>query len=105
MPDARKALLYDQSNEKLMLYSLITFLHCEDPNLKKIDINAPISVLNEVTFLFAVSLVETHYGFIVPDRTLADKNKSLRQLSNEIQSLPRLGDTVKSTLVDIFRIN
>jgi hypothetical protein len=105
MPNTRKALLYSQSNDTLILYSLITFLHCEDPDLKKIDINAPISVLDEVTFLFAVSLVETHYGFIVPDRTLADKNKSLRQLSDEIQSLPRLNDTVKSSLVDIISLN
>jgi len=105
MSDSRKALLYSQSDDKLILYSLITFLHCKDPNNKHIDINVSIGTLDEAKFLFAVSLIETHYGFIVPGKTLADKNKSLRQLSNEIQSLPKLSDTVKSSLADIFSKN
>ena len=81
-----------QPHDNHILHSLITFLQFKDPNLGDIDIEAPIGALDEIRFLLAVSLFETHYGFNIPDFTLADKNKSLRQLAEEIKTLAKIHD-------------
>jgi hypothetical protein len=87
MTNINEASISSHLSDNHILYSLIKFLHYfKDPYLGHIDIDAPIGTLDEVTFLTAVSLFETHHDFIVPDLTLADKNKSLRQIANEFKS-------------------
>ena len=81
-----------QPSEHHILQSLLTFLQFKDQDLGHIDIDAPIGTLDEVRFLLAVSLFETHYDFNIPELILENKNKSLRQLADEIRAIPKLHD-------------
>jgi hypothetical protein len=74
-----------------ILYSLLYFIHHEQPELE-IDINAPIEHIEEHVLVLAVCLSEIIRGIDVPDKMILDRTKSLQQLADEIRLLPKLMD-------------
>ena len=74
-----------------VLFTLLFFLYYQ--GIETIDINSPISQITDDQLIIAVSLLETLHGIDVPDEYLADKTKTIRKLSDEIRSIPKLSDT------------
>jgi hypothetical protein len=92
MSNTIKAFLNTQPAENHILYSLLFFLNFENEN-GNVNVDAPISDIEEDTLVLAVSLFETHQGIDVPDSYLTEnKSKSIRQLADEIRELPKLSD-------------
>lgn len=82
-----------QDADNHILFSLFYFIHFEDPELGNIDVDRPISEIEENTLIVAVSLLESVLGVDTPDSyILKNRSKSIRQLAEEIRALPKLSD-------------
>ncbi len=88
--------LNSQQADNHILFTLLFFLYYQ--GIETIDINSPISQITDDQLIIAVSLLETLHGIDVPDEYLADKTKTIRKLSDEIRSIPKLSDTEFQTL-------
>jgi hypothetical protein len=93
MSNSINAFVTSQSADNHVLYSLLFFIHFEEPELGNIDVDTPISDIDEDTLIVAVSLLETILGVDTPDKYLLEnKSKSLRNLASLIRELPKLTD-------------
>jgi len=93
MSNSVNAFVTSQPTDNHILYSLLFFLHFEDPESNPIDIDRPISDIDKDTLILAVSLLETILGVDTPDKYLLEnKSKSLRDLAQLIRALPKLTD-------------
>jgi len=75
-----------------LLYSLLFFLHFTEPELGVINVDAPISQFDQDSLLIAGTFMELNWDIDIPDEMLLDKTKTLRQMANEIRTLPKLKD-------------
>jgi hypothetical protein len=91
MTNTIHALINSHKADNHVLFSLLFFLHFQ--KLGPIDINAPINQVDEDGLVIAVSLTESLLGIDTPDSYLVDRTKTVRQLSNEIRSIPKLSDS------------
>jgi hypothetical protein len=87
-----REILYSQDADNSTLYSLLYFIHLTLQNLDEIDVNAPIETIDPDLLVLAVVFFELHQGIDLPDEMLENKTKTLRQLAEEIQTLPKISD-------------
>jgi hypothetical protein len=91
MTNTIHALINSHEADNHVLFSLLFFLHFQ--KVENISIDGPISQVDEDALVIAVSLTESHLGIDTPEEYLVDKTKTIRELSNEIQLLPKLSDS------------
>lgn len=91
MTNSVNAILESQDAPNYILYSLLFFIHLEQPDIE-IDIHAPIEGIEEHVLVLAVSLFEIIQGINVPDEMILDRTKTFQQLADEMRLLPKLSD-------------
>jgi hypothetical protein len=85
------ALLNSHEADNNVLFSLLFFLHFQE--IESVDVDGPISQLDEDLLVIAISLMDSTFGIDVPESYLEDKTKTVRKLADEIRGLPKLTES------------
>lgn len=91
MSNTFQAILDSQDAPNHILYSLLYFIHNKRPDFE-IDINAPISQIEDCFLVLAVGFLELHHGIEICDAMVEDKSQTFVQLADAIITLSKLSD-------------
>ncbi len=85
------ALINSHEADNHVLFSLLFFLHFQE--VESVDVNGPISQVDEDLLFIAISLMDSIFGIDIPESYLEGKTKTVRKPAEGIRGPPKLSDS------------